>query len=1216
MMAPSSILFACCVLLLAQHVECNQSYNDLVCGGISIFNASINPPVCQVPHTAETCSWLTRCDLSNGSLTCPLQPEMALWSLPQCQDVLTQHINHTTATLTLQLTTHAEWPDGIQPNQIVPLFQKLVLSSVATSDVEAANLLFRLGETYSNLSHLELQGNIRLDRLTNGTASKLYNLTKSLRVLRFRNATRLDFVELGNLPIPNLREIHFNRCLMQEFKVPNGPQLEVLNISDNVITNLYLGALPRLTTLSAASNILTSLANTPFAKMPALQVLELQRNELTQLNDFADVMPNLTSLDLSFNLLHSLDRFNSVKMPRLTSLSVSNNDITGTVSLHSSVTRLQELRLDHNLMSSVDSVLLRSSLLRQLDLSHNNITNVDLSHLKNLSSLNIGFNQLTSAGWLKTIPKPSTLLFLALDRNKIAAFPSSMLPFPSLQTLLVAGNKVTSLPDGLFRHLSQLRDLSMDSLPLVEDLPDRLFLPLRSLSVFHAYNSQIQRISHSMVSLFNHTKFVRLDNNRIETTVDLDWFSSELRYLNLNSYGKSADTTLTGSFQHLSQLDRFEALEVRVSLETLDQLRGANITQLALSGDALCDGGAVTKLTLLGELPSLETFTLLGPSRCRSLLLVQRQPFDALRISNHDQLTTIQLDVRTTQTAISRIDFSNNTALASVPVWTKAVDLDISNTSLGYTPTFCTFVGTKRFSAAGTFKNLTAGELANLLEDCYARVDWLDLTGNKMENVQVFKSVFGRRSIVPINDRGDVFLDDATVTVSHSPPMDLSLDGPIQCTPHYGHATFIDASEAFEDTRQMFFVYNCECGSGYVERDGKCILKSLIFNKALSPTQLALAITLPLLLFISVTAFLSIKYYHTRWWYRLTLSRREQRIRRLLTARKVDYQRLKYIRALGKGTFGRVDLCTFLGAPVAVKSLNALALTDAIAVSQFRNEVDFLLMCSHLHICYCLGWGIRSDQTRFLVLEFVQGGDLRQALKAHGDMFDSPTCLSVIRDVACGLDYLLQQFQRSHSDLKPDNILVDFEHSPPRGVCTDFGSLRLQAETSQPRRRRTVHSRPNETKDLDELLLAEFDGSGESYDSMPFAPGSPLYMSPEIMHVRRYVIEGVTPASDAWALGVIMWELVHRTLPDLLALHNCEAGGPVSYRFRETHQLLDQGQTLWNAPNLEPSIDVNNTAGRELVRLSQACLQLDPAQRPGFDAILRAYEEVFRSSDS
>ena len=89
-----------------------------------------------------------------------------------------------------------------------------------------------------------------------------------------------------------------------------------------------------------------------------------------------------------------------------------------------------------------------------------------------------------------------------------------------------------------------------------------------------------------------------------------------------------------------------------------------------------------------------------------------------------------------------------------------------------------------------------------------------------------------------------------------------------------------------------------------------------------------------------------------------------------------------------------------------------------------------------------------------------------------------------------------------------------------------------------------------------------------------------------------------------------MFELVHRVLPDLLALHHCETGGPVSYRFRETHLLLDQGKTLWNAPGIEPAIDVDNAAGRELVRLSQACLQLVPEYRPTFGAILQAFERL------
>jgi serine/threonine protein kinase/Flp pilus assembly protein TadD len=209
----------------------------------------------------------------------------------------------------------------------------------------------------------------------------------------------------------------------------------------------------------------------------------------------------------------------------------------------------------------------------------------------------------------------------------------------------------------------------------------------------------------------------------------------------------------------------------------------------------------------------------------------------------------------------------------------------------------------------------------------------------------------------------------------------------------------------------------------------------------------------------------------------------------------------RILREIGHGGMGTVYLAERddrqFKKQVALKVLrsgsSAPTLYSDMIVRRFRQERQILASLEHPNIARLLDGGATHDGMPYLVLEYVEG----QPLNDYCDQrqLSLRERLQVFRTVCAAVHYAHQNLV-VHRDLKPSNILITPEGTPK---LLDFGIAKiLNPET------------------FDQLMEQPVDQTLSSVRLM-----TPAYASPE--QVRG---ETITTASDVYALGVVLYELL------------------------------------------------------------------------------------------
>ncbi|MEZ4409927.1 MAG: serine/threonine-protein kinase [Polyangiales bacterium] len=202
---------------------------------------------------------------------------------------------------------------------------------------------------------------------------------------------------------------------------------------------------------------------------------------------------------------------------------------------------------------------------------------------------------------------------------------------------------------------------------------------------------------------------------------------------------------------------------------------------------------------------------------------------------------------------------------------------------------------------------------------------------------------------------------------------------------------------------------------------------------------------------------------------------------------------------LGAGGMGRVYRAEHLGLgePVAVKFLLGEFASRPEMRARFRREATVLARLRHPGIVSVIDYGEHEGEL-YLVMEMLHGEALDEALyKLQGPM-PAARAVPVI-------DQVLQVLEAAHAagvvhrDLKPENVmLVDPGDRTERVKVLDFGIAALLGD----------------------------DGKVERLTAAGVVRGTPQFMSPE-----QCVGRGVGPATDIYAAGVILYELLTGATP-------------------------------------------------------------------------------------
>jgi serine/threonine-protein kinase len=207
-------------------------------------------------------------------------------------------------------------------------------------------------------------------------------------------------------------------------------------------------------------------------------------------------------------------------------------------------------------------------------------------------------------------------------------------------------------------------------------------------------------------------------------------------------------------------------------------------------------------------------------------------------------------------------------------------------------------------------------------------------------------------------------------------------------------------------------------------------------------------------------------------------------------------------RVLGIGGMGVVVAAHHiqLDEKVALKFLLPEALGNAEAVARFAREARAAVKIKSEHVARVVDVGQLENGAPYMVMEYLEGGDLDAWIKQRGGLpieqaveFVLQACEAIAEAHALGI---------VHRDLKPANLFCIRRADGRLSIkVLDFGISKVTAKAG---------SRPDMSMTRTSALV-----------------GSPVYMSPEQMEASK----DVDSRTDIWSLGVILFELLSGRVP-------------------------------------------------------------------------------------
>ena len=281
---------------------------------------------------------------------------------------------------------------------------------------------------------------------------------------------------------------------------------------------------------------------------------------------------------------------------------------------------------------------------------------------------------------------------------------------------------------------------------------------------------------------------------------------------------------------------------------------------------------------------------------------------------------------------------------------------------------------------------------------------------------------------------------------------------------------------------------------------------------------------------------------------------------------EVDHFRI--VRLLGRGGMGEVFLArdTQLGRKVALKLITSVGPQSPHAVARFLHEARTTAMFSHPNIVTLYAVGEHEGRP-YVALEYLEGESLRERLDA--ERLAPAAALRIMHSVALAAAEA-HAHGVLHRDLKPENVLLPRDG---RVRVLDFGLAKPTDDGS--------------TSPADALLsTANLQPERVTHG----IAGSPAYMAPE-----QWRGAPSTPATDVWALGVMLYEVLAGRRP---------------HEATHLFALCISVSSAEPTPELPPEVPVSD-AVRALV---DRCLRKAPAERPLTSEVVETLEAAVHPS--
>jgi serine/threonine-protein kinase len=250
---------------------------------------------------------------------------------------------------------------------------------------------------------------------------------------------------------------------------------------------------------------------------------------------------------------------------------------------------------------------------------------------------------------------------------------------------------------------------------------------------------------------------------------------------------------------------------------------------------------------------------------------------------------------------------------------------------------------------------------------------------------------------------------------------------------------------------------------------------------------------------------------------------------------------------------------TQLGRDVAIKVMSMVHAARGGADERFRREAHAVAALKHPGIVEIYDLVTATeDEPSYIVAELIQGPTLRKLLDEREGRLLPEIAALIALPLAEALA-LAHERGVIHRDVKPDNVMIETSGDASRVVLTDFG---------------VAHITGMETMTATGALV-----------------GSPAYMSPEQSRGHE-----VSPASDLWSTGAMLYEMVTGVVPFSGKDPFTMIAAILRGSFRRPAQVIA-------------------TVGQDFEAIILRCLKANPAERyPSAAALAADLREFTRSA--
>jgi serine/threonine-protein kinase len=238
---------------------------------------------------------------------------------------------------------------------------------------------------------------------------------------------------------------------------------------------------------------------------------------------------------------------------------------------------------------------------------------------------------------------------------------------------------------------------------------------------------------------------------------------------------------------------------------------------------------------------------------------------------------------------------------------------------------------------------------------------------------------------------------------------------------------------------------------------------------------------------------------------------------------------------------------TAIGKRVALKFIDAEYAGNADIIGRFQREAEAASVVESAHIVHVFDSGTTERGIPYIVMELLQGEDLRSRIKREGKLPPGEAVHVAVQ--------MLRGLHRAHAagiihrDLKPDNVfLVDRDDDPLFAKIVDFGISKMM-------------TRP------DGVAVGTVTRQG-------IVLGTPYYMSPE----QAQGVPDLDGRTDLWSTGAILFE--------------CLAGRPPFQG--DAYEPIIVAVCTTDAPDIR---SLNPAVSERLARVVQRALTRDRERR-------------------